>query len=149
VESEAIESKNHIETYSIIEYPTKFFPEKYFGFFYKTFLQSFKFGTPFGRSIDNDSYYKNYHFYIESLIKRPNAYISIAKLSKDTLDTLLGWSFYEGDKLHYVYVDKDQRGQGIAKALTDFEIKTVTHMTKLGFQIYKNKKKGIIYDPWG
>jgi ribosomal protein S18 acetylase RimI-like enzyme len=56
---------------------------------------------------------------VRSLLARPETVLRVACLPDDS-DAILGWavvSFVPSPKLHYVYVRKEARNQGIARRL--------------------------------
>lgn len=109
-------------------------------------MRSLKYGNFFFRQVDDAAFFKNYNAFIGVLMERPKAVIRLAVLT-DEPDTVLGWCLKDGETLHYVWVDKIQRKQGIAKELVGTFDK-VTHMTHIGFEIFQ-KLNDIIFDPWG
>lgn len=134
-------------SYTILHHPASKLPDAYRNLIYSKFLRSLKYGNFFFRQIDNDTYFKNYHDYISILMNRPTSVINLAVLTDDP-DVVLGWCLRENKTLHYVWVDKIQREQGIAKELCKEPFNTVTHMTHIGFDIFK-KLNDIRFDPWG
>jgi len=56
---------------------------------------------------------------VRAILARPDSVLRVACLPDDS-DAILGWSVISGDEphtLHYVYVRKDARKQGIARLL--------------------------------
>ena len=114
-------------------------------FIFATLLKSLYFGDSWFSHVDKTSFMKNYHLLIENLLAQDGMQIKIACLKEDS-DVILGYSMYRGNVLHYVFVKKDWRKAGIARALVPNHISTVTHATKIGLSILK--KKNLIFDPF-
>lgn len=121
-------------------------PKDYLNLIYAKFLRSLKYGNDFFKLIDNDIYFKVYHDYIEHLLNRENAIIRLAVLSDDETN-VLGWSLMEAGILHYVFVMREQRRQGIAKELCKSNFHTITHLTNTGASIF-SKMKNVKFNPF-
>ena len=72
--------------------------------------------------------------------------VRVAVIS-DAPDVALGWSLIEGDILHYVFVQADQRNRGIGRSLIPVKISWITHLTHSGMKIW-NKHKEVRLDPF-
>lgn len=118
-----------------------------FPFIYSTWLKGLRFGNDVFNLIEQHSYFKNYHKVIETILARPNVWISVACL-KDDPDTILGYAIREEDTVHYVHVKSAFRRFSIAKALCPPAIRRVTHVTKIGWSILKEKHPTAIFDPF-
>lgn len=114
-------------------------------YIFSTFLRGLYYGKFFYIEIQKDSFMKNYQRVIDSLIRSPGITIKVACL-KDTPDVILGYSISKGNVLHYVFVRPQWRSIGIATLLTPKEITCVTHLTKVGLSIIRNKNW--IFDPF-
>jgi GNAT superfamily N-acetyltransferase len=134
-------------SYTIINYLASNFPEAYKSLVFSKWLRSLRFGNDYFRLIDSDAYYTIYHKYIELLLNRPNTIIRFAVLSDDK-DVVLGWSLIEGVTLHYVYVHKDNRKQGIGTNLISPELKYITHITKDGIAFWTSKLPEAKFNPF-
>lgn len=66
--------------------------------------------------MERDDYSPAMLSHIKQILTRPNIDLRIAASEKDDL-TVLGWVCTEGEVLHYIYVRKDLRGNGIARDL--------------------------------
>lgn len=53
---------------------------------------------------------------VRAILARPDSVLRVACLPDDE-DAIIGWAAIEGSKLHYVYVRKEARKQGIARLL--------------------------------
>ena len=114
-------------------------------FIFATWLKSLYFGDSWFSHTEKNSFMKNYHKLIESLLSQDGIQVKIACLKEDS-DVILGYSMYKNNTLHYVFVKKDWRKAGIARALVPNHISTTTHATKVGLSILK--KKNLIFDPF-
>lgn len=133
--------------YQILAISGRILPTQYFNMVLSKFMRTLRYGNEYFKLIDSDSYYTAYRFYILRLLNRDNTIVRLAVLSEDT-DVCLGWSLSEGSTLHYVYVAKEQRGQGIAKRLVPQKIDTFTHLTKAGLSLWNNKAKDAKFNPF-
>ena len=114
---------------------------------YSDFMKSLRYGNPWYKLIDSDCYFGVYPKLIDGLLARANSLVRLACLS-DQLDTCLGWSLSEGDKLHYVFVKLDQRNQGIGQSLIPKDFLQVTHLTQVGQAIREAKFPETIFNPF-
>jgi len=119
----------------------------YLGTLYVDFIHTLRSGCDWFKAIDEDRYYKKYKAEIPKFLARPEIVIRLACLTDD-LDVCLGWSVSEGSKLHYVYVRKDQRRQGIGTSVLPKEFNTITHLTHSGWFFRKKVFPNIIFDPF-
>lgn len=89
-------------------------------------------------SINQDDFMKSYHKYLESLLTRNDLFIYVACLHSDP-DVILGFSVFQPEVLHWVFVKKDWRRIGLCNDLVPKNIKTVTGFTRVGEVIRKHK----------
>ncbi len=136
-------------TYSIISFKASELPEQYVGFIYHKWLRSLRFGAPWFRHIETEAFYKNWHNFIESLMKKPDSLVRLAVLTDDK-DVLLGFSVSREDVLDYLYVQADHRMQGIAKKIIPQGITTMSHMTQTSLEIWRSNPKyiGLKFNPF-
>lgn len=73
--------------------------------------------------------------------------VALAVLTDDT-DVVLGWSVYEGSILHFVFVKRDARKQGIGTELIPKNAEVITHLTKSGKAIWKKKHQYLKFNPF-
>jgi len=130
----------------ILAFP--FIPKSYEGFIRGKWKTSLKRGNPYFRLQEPESYYKAYEAYINSIFERHGTLLRIAVLA-DNLDIALGWSVSTYDVLHYAYIGKDYRGNGIARKLVPFEPRKITHLTIVGRSIWRKKFPKAVFDMWG
>lgn len=119
-----------------------------FNFIYATWLRGLYYGSEFYGSIDKEAFFKNYEKVIKQLLARTDIKINIACL-EDTPDVILGWAVLgPTDTLHYVFVKEAWRRQGLTASLVIdcSEIRSVTHITKLGNTIRIKKK--LVFNPF-
>lgn len=109
------------------------------------FLNSLRYGNDLYKLIDKDAYFINYSKYIDHLLQRPMMLVKMAML-KD--DTILGWSMVENKTVHYVWVKKEVRMQGICKALMPQEFNTISHITHKGINIWVKRYPEVNFNPW-
>lgn len=114
---------------------------------YSDFLKSLRFGNEWYRLIDSDRYYRVYHKIIDQLLERTDSQVHLALLA-DEPDVCLGWSLFENQKLHYVFVKGPYRKQGIGSSLIPKLFNEVTHLTKIGQAIRLSKFNDVIFDPF-
>lgn len=81
------------------------------------------------------------------LMTRPQAQVKLAVLDDD-YDVVLGWALIEPDVLHYVYVNRENREIGIAKALLQNQFSEVTHLTNMGLKLWSTKLPHVIFNPF-
>lgn len=133
------------ESYRIIIYPAIKLPEEFRNLIIGPFLNSLRYGNDMFKLIDKESYYNNYGRYVELLLQRPTAMVKLAQLDDETV---LGWSLIEDQTLHYVWIKKEVRRQGIAKALMPKEFNTISHITNKGMNIWVNKFPLVRFNPF-
>lgn len=97
--------------------------------------------------IDKKTFYEVYRRAISGALAKPTTQVALALLADDS-DVCLGWAVYEGETLHYVYVKRAMRRQGIARSLVPKTTKTITHLTVPGVVIWKNKFPAAIFNPF-
>lgn len=134
-------------TYSVIAYPGPSLPAQYRNLVLSKWLRTLRHGNEYFKLIESNAYYQTYDRFIKTLLQRPGTMVRIAALSDD-LDVVLGFSMIEGDTLHYVYVQHEQRNKGIAKSLVPTPISTITHLTKAGASIWNSKLKHADFNPF-
>ncbi len=126
--SKTDESEDH---YRIVTYKSP--PKELRSKILANFLNSLRYGNDYFKLIEKDNYFPAYTIYINNLLDKASISTKFAMLSDQTI---LGWSIYEEEKLHYVFVNKDMRGQGIGKVLIPKEIKSFTHITNKGINLW-------------
>lgn len=119
-----------------------------FPFIYSTWLKGLRFGNDVFNLIEQESYFRNYHRAVELILANPDTHIQVACLADDP-HTILGYAVLGNNStLHYVHVKQAFRRFGIAKELCPKEIQRVTHVTKVGWSILKEKHPTAIFDPF-
>lgn len=122
--------------------------ESDFPFIYSTWLKGLRFGNEAFGLMEQHSYFRNYHNAIEAILSRPDTHIKVACL-RDDPSTILGYAVLGKDGLvHYVHVKQAFRRFGIAGELCPKDLKRVTHVTKTGWAIIREKFPACIYDPF-
>lgn len=135
------------ETYSVIVFQGSLTPKKYEHMIYSKWLRSLRYGNDYFKLINSDNYYETYKRFIKVLIGRAGSMVRLAVLSEDH-DVVLGWSLIEKDVLHYVHVQSEQRMKGIGKSLVPIEVKSFSHITRTGMNIWHNKLPNAQFDPF-
>lgn len=114
-------------------------------FIYSTWLNNLYANTRWRRQIGKRQVW-NYNKIIEFILQKPQVFIRVCCL-KDDPDTILGYSVFELAPpdiiLHWVFVRADWQRKRIATDLTPTTVSIITHMTKTGEKILKNK-----HDKW-
>lgn len=134
-------------SYKIISFKASEMPSSYWNMILSKWMRSLRFGCDFFRLVDKDIYFAGYQKFIESLFERPQTVVRLAVLSDDE-DVVLGWSVYEGDKLHYVYVNRDMRNNGIGKNLIPSNTKEISHVTIAGMSVWASKYPNFKFNPF-
>jgi hypothetical protein len=132
-------------SYRIVYHQGSKLPIEYRNLIVAPFLNSLRYGNDLYKLIDKDAYFNNYSRYIEGLLLRPMAIVKLAML-KD--ETVLGWSLVEHKTVHYVWVKKEVRLQGICRALLPKEFNTISHITHKGINIWVKHFPDVGFNPW-
>lgn len=145
--SEVLESKTNApqEVYRVITYKAQELPPEFKNLIIAPFLNSLRYGNDLFKLIDKNSYYLHYGKYVECLLSRPSCDIQMAILADNTV---LGWSIFDNRSVHYVWVKKEVRRQGIAKSLLPKDFDTISHITNTGINIWVNKFPNVGFNPW-
>lgn len=133
------------EGYKVISYLGSHLPPEFTNVIIAPFINSLRYGNDLFKLVDQDSYYKAYSKYIGLLLMRPKSVIKLALLNDKTV---LGWSLYEDEILHYVWVKKEVRRQGIARALLPMKFTSISHITNKGLNIWVNKFPEVRFNPF-
>ncbi len=112
-------------------------------YIYSKWLRSLRYGNDFFRLSDPEHYWTAYQRFVGAILDNPETKLKMAVLSDDP-DVILGFAVYRGTVLDYIYVHRDQRRQGIGKALLPEGIDTITHLTTTGLSIWGTNKYGNI-----
>lgn len=137
-----------VDSYSIISVHGPIMPKEYYNYVVARFHRSLTRGNDYFRLIPHEIYKENYDKYLRSVIQRKDTIIRLAVLNPDR-DIILGFSILEPGVLHYVYVARDYRLQGIGKALIpqhDFD--AFTHITEIGLKLWPKKFPKAIFNPF-
>jgi hypothetical protein len=144
---ETDELESGLSTYSIITYNGSKIPINYINMIISKWLRTLRSGNDYFKLIHPESYYTRYEPYIKSVLIRPNTFVRLAVLS-DERDTVLGFSIQEDLTLHYVWVHKYNRNQGIANSLVKTDIEAISHVTKTGLTIWNKKLPKAKFNPF-
>lgn len=105
------------DAYKILVFSGSQLPKDYEPLIYSSWLRSLRYGNDHLRNVKANLYYPRYHNYVSAVLADPQAEIRLAVLGDDS-DVILGYSVSRGTSLDFVWVQKDQRRQGIGSALT-------------------------------
>ena len=119
----------------------------YYGFIFSNWLFTLRWTNDWFFLIHKPTYYSIYRKVISNIISAPECKVNIAILDDDP-DLALGWSVYANDVLHYVFVKRDLRKQGIGRSLMPKGINRITHLTVSGAVIWKTKIPKLKFDPF-
>jgi hypothetical protein len=133
------------ERYRLISYIAPELPPDFKNLIIAPFLNSLRYGNDLYKLIDKDAYYLKYAKYVELLLTRSTCVIKLAILNDDTV---LGWCLAEGKAVHYVWVKKEVRRQGICQALLPKSFDTISHITNKGINIWINHFPNVRFDPF-
>jgi GNAT superfamily N-acetyltransferase len=92
---------------------------------------------------------EHYHREISKVFERllPTATMRIAADPADA-DVIIGFAVFTNSELHYVFVRKDFRRNGVANALlADIPIRSFTFLTKRGEDALKPRARGWAFTP--
>lgn len=145
VYSEADEAKE--ASYSIIRFASRELPKSYRNLLFSKYLHTLRTGNDYYRLSKKDSYYRVKNEEFAAYLARPNATVTIACLSDDS-DVVLGWALFQGAKLHYVYVGREYRNNGIANSLLPTKVDEFTHITNTWLKIWNKKYPRAEFDPY-
>ena len=105
-------------------------------FIYSSWLKGLRYGNDWFEAIDQYQYFRAYHQVLENVLIRPNCSIKVACLASDP-DVILGYSVFEGSKIHWIFVKRRWRGIGLGKQLLPVTMSVCTHLTKIGKSLLK------------
>ncbi len=134
-------------SYQVYAYEGGKFPDCYLNFILSKWMRSYRYNNDYIKLIDSDSYYSTYRAYLGAILFNSKNTIRLAVLPDD-LDVALGFSVCHGNVLHYVYVHKDYRRNGIGKRLVPIEVSSFTHLTKTGIKLWGTKLPKAIFNPF-
>ena len=139
--------RDGMSTYTVFVCPRNRL-EQYVPVVFSGWLKSLRFGNDFYRLMDQGSYFKTYHRFIQGILERPETEIRLAVLTDDP-DVVLGFSVSRGTVLDYIYVNRDYRRLGIGRRLVPEGITTITHLTRIGLALWgSGKLPGVKFDPF-
>lgn len=112
-------------------------------FILSTWLKAIYYGSEYWNLVDQEAYFKNMEPFIKKLLIKST--VKVACLSDDT-DVVLGYSVYQNNSIHMIFVKKSYRKLGIGKMLYPEGIDTVSNLTTQGNAI--RKKMNLKFDPF-
>lgn len=139
---EANEAEDH---YKVIAYKGSELPPEYKNLIKAPFLNSLRCNNDLFKLMDPDNFYSVYGKYIEQVLLKK----SLVRMAALSDKTILGWCLTEGEILHYVWVKKEVRRQGIGKSLVPPSVKAFSHITTFGLNIWgKDKYEHLRFTPF-
>lgn len=119
----------------------------YLGFILSNWLTTLRFTNDWFKLIDEKTYYDVYPNVVKAILNKPQTQVNLA-LMEDDPDVCVGFSVYEGETLHYCFVPRHGRKQGIGRSLITQPFKKMTHLTLPGVVIWKTKFPDAVFDPF-
>lgn len=83
-------------------------------FILSTWLRCYRFQSPTVNRVPNHVFYPKHQLFIEKLLKKSTALMAVMK--EDPV-VILGYLISEPGTLHFCYIKKECRGEGIARLL--------------------------------
>lgn len=108
-------------------------------FIMDTWLKTLRVSNDLFKQIDKEAYYSNYPKIVHNLVHK--CITTVCCLREDD-DVILGYSCVSPTTLHWVFVKKQWRGNGIMKLLVNDDIQFISHITK------QFKKRNYKYQPF-
>jgi len=115
-------------------------------FIFATWLKGLRHGNDYHGSIESEPYFRHQHSRIEGILNDFDTTVRISCLKEDP-SVILGYCVYKDTTLHWVFVKKAWRKIGLAKDMVPKNIKTVSHVTKVGQDLLR-KQSGIKFNPY-
>ena len=99
------------------------------------------------REMEPSAFFSNYEPIVKRLLQTCDVRILCLDAEPGDEDVIIGYCIFSGDVLHYLYVKKAWRGQGLSKKLLQgLQPKYTSHLTSDGMW-YKLKLQ-LEYNPW-
>lgn len=114
-------------------------------FILATFLRGLYYGESWFTLIQKSVFMEHYHKVITYLLDKKDTTIKVVCLKEDQ-DEIKGYAIYTGDTLHWIFIKKKWRKIGLARDLMPKSVSQVTHLTKIGLSIIRNKN--IAFNPF-
>ncbi len=113
-------------------------------FILATWLKGLYHGNSWFKTIDPSIYMSKYQRVVFQILNDPSVDVKVAVLM-DEPSVILGYSVCGPKTLHWVFVKKSWRRQGIAKELVSPDLDVCTHLTAIGRSL---KPKHMKFDPF-
>lgn len=119
-------------------------------FILSTFLRGVYYGDTWFSEIPKDIFMSNYKAVADTMVFNRNKTVIKVACLKDDPSTILGYSILSPDyqTIHFVYVKKSWRTQGIAKSLLPQYPTAVTHLTLLGKKLLSKFNSNVVFNPF-
>lgn len=130
-------------------YEIRDFQEDDTNFILATFLRGLYYGDFFWGEMPKDIFMANYKMFALNLIGSAKVAIKVACLKEDK-SIILGYSLLSADfsAIHWVFVKKAWRKQGIARSILPQYPTTVTHLTATGKDLLIKFENKPIFNPF-
>jgi hypothetical protein len=124
-------------------------------FILATWLRGLYYGDTWYSAIPKAIFMENYHRILERFLAHPSVTIKVACLKEDP-EIILGYSVTRLIKhgeadisvLDWIFVKSAWRKIGVAGMLLPSRLNAVTHITKTGLSILKQKLPNVIFNPF-
>lgn len=117
-------------------------------FILSTFLRGLYHGNYYFKNIDSDIFYRNYEQVVKNILSRSTVEVIVCCL-KEEPSVIIGFAILESKEiLHWIYVKRAWRVQGVARSLVPIDLQYVTHLTESGKSILKKQERNIKYNPF-
>ena len=114
---------------------------------YSDLLRTLRYGNDWLRLTQSDAYYAAYSRVTTLILSQLETRVRLALLNDDS-DVCIGWCLTTGDTLHYVYVKKDFRRQGVGNLIMPKACAKISNMTKSGLAIWNAKYPQTPFNPF-
>jgi hypothetical protein len=124
-----------------------YIPEFDKNFIFSTWKKSIYFGNKYLRDIPEDHFFEKFELLIKSILDKPEMTIKVACLKED-ISVILGYSVYESELFHFIFIKLMWRGLGISKLLLPESIQAVTQMNHCGETLKQKHFPDASYAPF-
>lgn len=123
-------------------------------FIFSTWLRSYRHDSPLTRLIHSDTFFHGHQKLVEKLLVRPKVRVHVCCDEADP-NHIFGWSATEENTLHFIYVKKPLRREGVGSELLAFsglpeKIKgcEISHLTNTAWSLLKENKWEAEFNPY-
>lgn len=114
-----------------------------------TFLKGLYYGNSWFQEIPKDIFMSNYKKVIDLILEHPSTVTTIVCLKEDP-DEVMALSVHslDGTAVHWAYVKKKWRSQGLSKYIIPKNISIITHLTDSSKSPLKKYYPSVIFNPF-